>query len=149
LIQHQEWNSIVIMPSFNLNIPFYYNKLLPSIRGHPMFQNQYASFLSFISLSYTMYMLHGNTHIKYHDIHHWVNPFHNMRLKPCLKINLSCILIACFLNVDNQCHILCLVIYMLQPAHMLNKNIRSLIKLSINTTKPTKGLDVFLEGMCN
>jgi hypothetical protein len=35
-----------------------------------MFQNQYASFLSFISLSYTVYMLHGNTHIKYHDIHH-------------------------------------------------------------------------------
>jgi hypothetical protein len=57
--------------------------------------------------------------------------------------NLSCILIAYFLNVDNQCHILCLVIYMLQPAHMLNKDIRSLIYLSINTPKPTKGPDVF------
>jgi hypothetical protein len=32
---------------------------------------------------------------------------------------------------------------MLQPAHMLNKDIRSLILLSINTPKPTKGLDVF------
>jgi hypothetical protein len=138
LIQHQEWNSIEIMPSFNLNIPFHYNKLLPSIRGHPMFQNQYVSFLSFISLSYTIYMLHGNTHMRL---------FHNMRLKPCL--NLSCIHIACFHHVDNQCHILCLVIYMLQPAHMLNKDIRSLIQLSINTPKPTKGLDVFQFGPLN
>jgi hypothetical protein len=89
-----------------------------------MFQKQYASFLSFINLSYTIDMLHGNTHIKYHDIHHLVKPFHNMRLKPCL--NLSCILIACFHHADNQCHILCLVIYMLQPTHMLNKDIKSL-----------------------
>jgi hypothetical protein len=32
---------------------------------------------------------------------------------------------------------------MLQPTHVLNKDIRSLIYLSINTPKPTKGLDVF------
>jgi hypothetical protein len=63
-----------------------------------MFLYQCASFLTFISLSYTIYML-----------------------------NLSCMQIACFHHVDNQCHILCLVIYMLQSAHMLNKDIRSLI----------------------
>jgi hypothetical protein len=95
------------------------------IRGHPMFQYQYASILVFISLSYTIYMLYGITHVKNHEIHYWVKPFHNMRLKPCL--NLSCIHIACFHHVDNQCHILCFVIYMLPPAHMLNKDIRPLI----------------------
>jgi hypothetical protein len=58
------------MPSFYLNIPFDYNKLLPLIRDHPMFQYQYASILVFISLSYTIYMLHGITYVKYHDIHH-------------------------------------------------------------------------------
>jgi hypothetical protein len=57
------------MPYFNLNIPFDYNKLLPSIRDHPMFQYQCASILTFISLSYTIYVLHGIIHIKYHDIH--------------------------------------------------------------------------------
>jgi hypothetical protein len=35
-----------------------------------MFQYQYAYILTFISLSYTIYMLHGIIHIKYHDIHH-------------------------------------------------------------------------------
>jgi hypothetical protein len=90
-----------------------------------MFQYQCASILTFISLSYTIYMLYGIIYIKYHDIHLLVKPFHNVRLKPCL--NLSCKHIACFHHVDDQCHILCLVIYMLLPAHMLNKDIRSLI----------------------
>jgi hypothetical protein len=35
-----------------------------------MFQYQYASILVFISLSYTIYMLHGITHVKYHEIHY-------------------------------------------------------------------------------
>jgi hypothetical protein len=35
-----------------------------------MFQNQYASFLFFISLPYTIYMFHGIIHIKYYDIYH-------------------------------------------------------------------------------
>jgi hypothetical protein len=52
-------------------------------------------------------------------------------------------LYACFLYVDNQCHILCLVIYMLQPAHMLNKDIRSLSSYQSIHQNPFKGLDVF------
>jgi hypothetical protein len=35
-----------------------------------MFQYQYASILVFINLSYTIYMLHGITHVKYHEIHY-------------------------------------------------------------------------------
>jgi hypothetical protein len=68
-MHHQEWNSIEIMPSCNLNIHFVYNKLLSSIRDNQIFQYQCASTLTFISLSYTIYMPHGIKHIKYHDIH--------------------------------------------------------------------------------